>query len=53
MPADDSDDEGKGGMPASSSAATSMPATRRPTGVKVSVSSDDTFSGAARAWEAT
>ena len=53
MPADDSDDEGKGGTPASSSAATSIPAMRRDTGVKVSVSSDDTVSGEARAWEAT
>lgn len=49
---DEVDDGRKEGTPASSRAATSMPAMRRATGVKVSVS-EITVSGAVRAWEAT
>ena len=46
-------DDGRKGTPASSSAVASMPAMRRAIGVRVSASSEVTFSGEVRAWDAT
>ena len=44
---------GKGGTPASSRASVSMPAVRRETGVRVSVSGPMDLGGEVRTWEAT